>query len=96
MVRKVTEISLTWQQKAFKAASRPCSAERGVGDMLKQGVGTRSSAPGSPSGCGGRIWEGNAAASTVLPRYLSPAPCSDAVPAAVLIPGGALLCGKGK
>lgn len=30
------------------------------------------------------------AGSTVLPRFLSPAPCSDAVPAAVLFPGGVL------
>lgn len=59
-MRKVTEISLAWQQKAFKAASRLRSAERGVGDVLKPGVGTRSGAPGSPSGCTGRIWEGNA------------------------------------
>ena len=50
MVRKVTEISFTWQRKTCKTMSRLRSAEQGVEDVLKQGVGTWSSALGSPLG----------------------------------------------
>lgn len=57
MVRKVTELSLSWQQKAFKTTSRLCSAEQGVGDVLSRGVGMGSSVLGSFSGGNGNFWE---------------------------------------
>ena len=72
MVRKVTEISLTWQRKTFKTTSRLRSAERGVEDVLKQGVGTRSREPGSSREAKGLSGRSAWPASTVLPRVPLP------------------------
>lgn len=58
-MRKVTEISLSWQQKAFKTTSRLCSAEQGVGDVLSRGVGMGSSVLGSFSGGNGNFLGGS-------------------------------------
>lgn len=56
-MRKVIEISLSWQRKAFKTTSRLCSAEQGVEDVLSGGVGTGSSVLGSFSGGNGNLWD---------------------------------------
>lgn len=86
MVRKVIEISLTWQRKTFKTTSRLRSAEQGVEDVLKRGVGTRNSAPGSSLGRWREYLGGwGDLPAPCCPEYLSPASRSVAVLAAMLL-----------
>lgn len=86
MVRKVTEISLSWQRKAFKTTSRLCSAEQGVEDVLGRGVGTGSSVLGSFSGGSGNLWEVHVAWQHRA-VFSCCAPCHAAAPS----PGGIVL-----
>lgn len=86
MVRKVTEISLPWQLQTVKTMARPCSAEQGVEDVLKQGVGMWSSVLGSPHGRRQEHLGGQCGLPTLCcPRCLFPVSHSDAVADAMLL-----------